>query len=283
MSGKSVTNLPVGFSPCPNDTFIFDAWVNGRIEQDFLPQPQLLDVETLNRKALLAELPVTKLSFAAYARVSEQYQILSAGAALGNNCGPLVIYRQPPDLSQSASLKVAIPGLHTTANLLFSIFFPQLTQKVEMVFSEIENAVLSGEADLGLIIHENRFTYAAKGLQKLADLGELWETKFNLPIPLGCIAVRRDMPEDDKKQIGASVKNSVAWAFAHPDDSRHYVRMHAQEMSEAVQQQHISLYVNRFSRDLGNEGRTAVRKLLEEGIKAGFLPSLKEPIFAEDE
>jgi 1,4-dihydroxy-6-naphthoate synthase len=283
MSDLHQVNLPIGYSPCPNDTFIFDAWVNGRLGHEMQPQPQLLDVETLNLKAINAELPVTKLSFAAYAHVTEHYQILSSGAALGNNCGPLVIYRQLPDFSDPASVKVAIPGRRTTANLLFSIFYPDMVNKTEMVFSEIEDAVLNGHADLGLIIHENRFTYAAKGLHKLADLGELWESKFAMPIPLGCIAVLRSLPEIQKKQIGRAIRESVAWAFAHPDDSKEYVRLHAQEMSETVQQQHISLYVNRFSLDLGAVGRAAVRKLFEEGLRAGFLPSLKEPIFAEDE
>lgn len=273
------SQMKIGYSTCPNDTFIFDAFIHHRYPHTFRPDPVLLDVETLNRMAVQGELPVSKLSFAAYAFVSDKYQILSAGAALGNNCGPLLICKNDPDFSRPDLLKVAIPGKYTTANLLLSIFYPDLKVKTEMVFSAIEDAVLSGEADIGLIIHENRFTYEARGLKKIADLGEKWETAFHAPIPLGCIAVSRDLPENDKMNIQQAVRDSVEWAFAHPSDSRDYVMEHAREMSESVQQQHISLYVNRFSVDLGEEGRRAVRLLMEEGAKAGLLPIVQEPIF----
>lgn len=274
--------IPVGYSPCPNDTFIFDAWVHRRFRQELQPIPQLLDVETLNRKALVGELPVTKLSLAAFAHVADRYQVLSAGAALGNNCGPLLIYKQLPDFSAPGKIRVAIPGQLTTAHLLLRIFYPELVQTTEMVFSDIEAAVLSGSVDLGLIIHENRFTYADKGLFKLADLGEKWEDQFRMPLPLGCIAVLRQLPDTVKAGVQKAIHDSVAWAFAHPGDSRDYVRAHAQEMSEAVQQQHISLYVNQFSLELGTEGRRAIRCLLEAGHKAGFLPLGKEPIFVTE-
>ncbi|MFN8153770.1 MAG: 1,4-dihydroxy-6-naphthoate synthase [Bacteroidia bacterium] len=274
--------MKIGYSTCPNDTFIFDALVHHRYPHELHPEPALLDVETLNRMATKGELPVSKLSFAAFAFVSENYQILSSGAALGNNCGPLVIYNREPDLTQAGKLRVAIPGKFTTANLLLSIFYPELTQKKEMVFSDIEDAVLSGKADLGLIIHENRFTYEQKGLKKLADLGEKWEQRFGVPIPLGCIAVSRHLPEKEKMMIQEAIRKSVEWAFQHPQDSREYVMEHAREMSETVQQQHISLYVNRFSVDLGDEGRRAVELLMKEGVKAGLLPIVKEPIFVEN-
>lgn len=274
--------IPVGYSPCPNDTFIFDAWVHRRIDHAFRPLPQLLDVETLNRKSLIGELPVTKLSLGAYAHVADRYQLLSAGAALGKNCGPLLIYKQLPDFSAPEKIRVAIPGRFTTAHLLLRIFYPELVQTTEMVFSDIEAAVLSGSVDLGLIIHENRFTYTGKGLFKLADLGEKWEAQYRMPLPLGCIAVLRQLPETVKASLEKAIHDSVAWAFAHPGDSREYVRAHAQEMSEDVQQQHISLYVNQFSLDLGMEGRRAIRSLLEAGYKAGFLPSGKEPIFVTE-
>ena len=282
MSGSLLSNLhrmKIGYSTCPNDTFIFDALVHHRYPHSFQPDPVLLDVETLNRMAVAGELPVSKLSFAAFAFVSEKYQILSSGAALGNNCGPLLIYKNEPDFSRPDLIRVAIPGKYTTANLLMSIFYPGLTKKTEMVFSDIEDAVLNGQADIGLIIHENRFTYEAKGLKKLADLGEKWETAFHVPIPLGCIAVRRDLPEEEKLSLQQAVRQSVEWAFEHPSDSGPYVMEHAREMSVAVQQQHISLYVNRFSVDLGEEGRTAVRLLMEEGRRAGLLPIVQEPIF----
>lgn len=274
--------MKIGYSTCPNDTFIFDALVHQRYPHTLAPEPVLLDVETLNRMSVTGELPVTKLSFAAFAFVSEKYQILSAGSALGNNCGPLIIYKNEPDFSQPDKLKVAIPGKYTTANLLMSIFYPQLNNKIELVFSSIEDAVLDGTADLGLIIHENRFTYEAKGLKCLADLGQKWESAFHVPIPLGCIAVSRDLPEMEKLEIQAAIKSSVEWAFQHPADSRDYVMEHARELSETVQQQHISLYVNRFSVDLGEEGKRAVRLLMAEGMKAGLLPIVQEPIFVEN-
>ena len=274
--------MKIGYSTCPNDTFIFDALIHHRYQHALVPEPVLLDVETLNRMATNAELPVSKLSFAAYAFVSDQYQILSAGAALGNNCGPMLICKSLPDFTQPDQLRVAIPGKYTTANLLLSIFYPELVNKVELVFSDIEGALLNGDADLGLIIHENRFTYEAKGLKKVADLGERWETRFGVPIPLGCIAVSRNLPEDEKMNIQRAIQQSVEWAFSHPADSRDYVMEHAREMSETVQQQHISLYVNRFSVDLGEEGRKAVHLLLSEGAKAGLLPIVKEPIFVEN-
>ncbi len=269
----------LGFSPCPNDTFIFDALVHQRFESPLKVIPELHDVEALNQKARQQELDITKLSFNAYAFVSEHYQILNSGSALGRNCGPLLISQKKFDFSEINNLRIAIPGKYTTANLLLSIFAPLATDKTEMIFSAIEEAVLSGKFDAGLIIHENRFTYAEKGLQKIADMGELWEHNFHAPIPLGCIAVRRSLPEMEKKMIEAAIFESVNYAFENPHTSRPYIHQHSQEMSEEVQQQHIKLYVNEFSIDLDEEGQKAIRKLFTEGQRAGLLPNLKEPIF----
>ena len=275
--------MKIGFSPCPNDTFIFEALVHQRFEHGLDLLPQLEDVETLNRMAVEGTLPVTKLSFAAYAFVADHYQILSSGSALGNNCGPLLIYKSKPDLSQPEKIRVAIPGKFTTANLLLSIFYPELTNKTEFVFSGIEEAVLNGDADLGLIIHENRFTYQQKGLFKLDDMGERWETFTGNPIPLGCIAVRRDLPEEVKITLQNAIRRSIEWAYEHPEDGREYISQYAQEMSEEVQKQHIALYVNRFSLDLGEEGRAAVTRLLQLGEESGLLPKRKEPIFVNQQ
>lgn len=271
--------IKIGFSPCPNDTFIFDALVHQRIFSPVHFLPELRDVEQLNRMAMQSTLEVTKMSFASYAWVSDQYQILNSGSALGRNCGPLLISKNNVQPDQTTGLRVAIPGRNTTANLLLSIFFPELKNKMEMLFSEVEEAVLSGQADLGLIIHENRFTYEQKGLLKVADLGECWEARFQHPIPLGCIAVLRRLPEDQKLEIDGKIRESVRWAFEHPEDSLNYIQQHAREMSREVQQSHIGLYVNQFSIDLGKEGREAVRLLFEKGHESGLLPLVHEPIF----
>jgi len=277
-----MNSLKLGFSPCPNDTFIFDAILHQRFDFPYHLESQLLDVEQLNRKALSAELEISKLSFSAYASVSKNYQILSSGAALGQNCGPLVVANSAIDLKNAENLKVAIPGKYTTANLLLSIFYPELTNKTEVLFSDIEEEVIQGNFDLGCIIHESRFTYEQKGLVKLADLGENWEERFSMPIPLGCIAIRRDLPEELKILVQKGIADSVRWAFAHPQDSRDYIQKHAQELSAEVQQKHIDLYVNHFSIDLGNEGQKAIELLLNYGHQLNLLPEVMEPIFIND-
>lgn len=273
-------NYSLAFSPCPNDTFIFDAMIHNRLK-DFNDRwdVHLMDVEALNRNAADKVFDVTKLSFAAFAFVSKNYRILAAGSALGRGCGPLIISKNKLDFSDLKDAVIAIPGKYTTAHLLMSMFVKECKGKVEMVFSDIEEAVLSGKVDAGLIIHENRFTYAAKGLHKVADMGALWEEKTGNPIPLGCIAVRRDLPADEMKAIESQIKSSVQHAFAFPDDAKPYIKLHAQEMSEDVQQQHINLYVNDFSIDLGTEGRSAIEELFAEGQKAGILPELVQPVF----
>ena len=269
----------IGFSPCPNDTFIFDAMINNRLPQNEGWNAHLLDVEALNKNAAVGMYDVTKMSFAAYAFVSDKYQILNAGSALGRGCGPLIISKLPLTLEELKDKTIAIPGARTTANLLMSIFVPECKAKVEMVFSDIEEAVLSGRCDAGLIIHENRFTYQQKGLFKVADLGELWEHKTGLPIPLGCIAVKRSLSEEEKKHIDDLIRNSVEFAFQNPTASKEYIAHHAQEMDPSVQQQHIDLYVNDFSVTLGVDGKNAIQTLFNEGKKSGLLPDVVQPLF----
>ncbi|QEH43731.1 1,4-dihydroxy-6-naphthoate synthase [Chitinophaga sp. XS-30] len=256
--------LTLGFSPCPNDTFIFDALVNQQIDSgDLRFDTQLEDVETLNQWAMQGKLAVTKLSFAAGLKVADKYTLLNSGSALGRGCGPLLIARKDIPLSDIKNLAVAIPGENTTANLLFSIAFPGAVNKKIMVFSGIEQAVLSGEVDAGVIIHENRFTYQQKGLVKLMDLGEFWETKTGQPIPLGGIFIRKDIPENIRRQVDQLIHRSLQQAFAQYPVLSPYVKAHAQEMDEDVMRQHIDLYVNAFSLDLGEDGRTAIEKLKE--------------------
>jgi len=274
-------SFDLGFSPCPNDTFIMDALVHNRIQSEFEFIPAIHDVDVLNNLARNGELSITKLSFGAYPFVSDKYQILAAGSALGRGCGPLLISKNAIDSKNLSNLTVAIPGETTTANLLLSILYPEIKQKKVFLFSEIENAVLSGEVDLGLIIHENRFTYAQKGLLKFADLGDRWEVETGLPIPLGCIAIKRTISEGVKAKISKLLTQSVEYAFQNPNESKPYIHQFAQEMDESVQQQHINLYVNNFSINLGEEGKNAIRELFKKGAELNLLQIPTEPLFID--
>ena len=274
--------LTLGFSPCPNDTFIFDALVNKRIDTEGLEfDVQLGDVETLNTKAFKAELDITKLSYHAFAYMTDNYQLLRSGSALGKNCGPILIAKEQISTltSQISHLKIAIPGKYTTANFLLGIAFPEAKNKTEMVFSEIENAVLEGKVDAGLIIHENRFTYQSKGLKKLIDLGEFWESKTGLPIPLGGIAIRKSLPSEVKLKVEKLIRKSIEYAFANPEASKEYVRCHSQEMEPSVIQSHINLYVNNYSINLGVEGEKAVKEMYAIGKETGIIPEMPDAIF----
>ena len=250
--------LSLGFSPCPNDTFIFDALINGKIDTyDINFKILMEDVETLNQRAMHAELDMTKLSYAALAHCSENYKLLQSGSALGSGVGPLVISKKE-NLEITESSSVAIPGKFTTAHFLFGMKYSFVKNKIEMPFNEIEAAVLSGKVDAGVIIHENRFTYQLKGLHKVIDLGEFWETTTQLPIPLGGIVVKKSLPIAIQQQLEKIMFDSVAFAFAHPESSKKFVAQYAQEMSPAVMQQHIDLYVNEYTKSLGEKGNAAV-------------------------
>ena len=256
--------LTLGFSPCPNDTFIFDALVNKKIETgDFEYEVLLEDVETLNRWALQERLDITKLSFPAFFQSSDHYTLLNSGSALGKGVGPLLIAKEDIGYSTKDIQKsiIAIPGTNTTANLLLSFAFPTATQKRSMLFSEIEDAVLSGKADLGVIIHESRFTYQQRGLFKVADLGEYWEQKMKAPIPLGAIAIKKSLERSVAEKIDGLVKKSLEYACSNYPYISDYVKQHSREMSEDVMRQHIDLYVNNFSLDLGREGKKAIETL----------------------
>lgn len=272
--------LTLGYSPCPNDTFIFDAMIHQRIDTEGLEfEVHLGDVEQLNQKAFANELNITKLSYHAYAYLISNYALLTSGSALGNNCGPLLIAKTAIPKEALNNKKIAIPGKYTTANFLLSLAFPKAQQKQEMLFSDIEQQVLEEQVDAGLIIHENRFTYQDKGLVKLIDLGEWWEQTTQLPIPLGGIVVQRQLPLEVQQKINRVLRRSIEFAFEHPEASLSYVRAHAQEMDLAVIQQHIGLYVNDFSVDLGTKGKAAIQHLFDTAVQVGLIESPNIDIF----
>jgi len=278
--------LTLGFSPCPNDTFIFDALVNGGLDTGGLRfEPVLEDVETLNRWAAEGRLHLTKLSYSAFLHLTGHYALLHSGSALGRGVGPLLLSRVPLPEGQDLGAwlkeaRIAIPGKQTTANLLLSLAFPQAKDKTEVIFSHIERAVLAGEFDAGLVIHESRFTYAARGLHELLDLGDWWEQTTGAAIPLGGICGRRDLPAEVIQRVDHLLRQSIEAAWkAHPQLSP-YVVQHAQEMEEDVMRQHIALYVNEHTTDLGEEGERAVKMLFDKAAQAGVISKMPERIFA---
>src|SRR5476651_1572020 len=278
--------LSLGFSPCPNDTFIFDALIHHKIDTEGLDfEVHYDDVETLNQKAMRGELDITKLSYHAFAYVADKYVLLDAGSALGFGVGPMLICKDDPEKlnsnlqSPTSNLKIGIPGKYTTANFLLGLAFPNATNKVELVFSDIENAVLDGRVDIGLIIHENRFTYQDKGLKKIIDLGDYWEKQTGLAIPLGGIVANRNLSVDIQHKINRVLRRSVEFAFANPKSGLEFIRQHAQEMSEEVMYKHIELYVNKYSIDLGAEGKKAIKLLFDTAREKEIIPEIKHEIF----
>lgn len=275
-------HLSLGFSSCPNDTFIFDAMVHGKIDTEGLSfTVHMHDVEELNQMAFRNKLDVTKLSYHAFAYLTDEYQLLDAGSALGFGVGPLLVVKKDSQALQKdkKEWKVAIPGKFTTANFLLSIAYPEIINKTELLFSEIEKGVLEGTFDAGLLIHENRFTYEHRGLAKVADLGEFWEKYAGAAIPLGGIVVKRDLAEDVKQKINRVLRNSVEYAFANPKASYEYVKAHAQEMDEQVMYKHINLYVNQFSVDLGEEGKRAIKTLFHMAKEKKIVEKMREDFF----
>ena len=277
--------LTLGFSPCPNDTFIFDALIHHKIDTEGLEfDVSFDDVETLNQKVFRAELDISKISFHAYAYALKNYVLLNSGSALGFGVGPLLISKNP-ELNtsniESKNLKVAIPGKYTTANFLLGLALPKLTNIVLSSFSDIEGMLLQEEVDLGLIIHENRFTYQEKGLHKIIDLGEFWEEKTNSPIPLGGIVINRRIDLETQRKVDRVLKKSVEYAFAHPQSGIDFIKSHAQEMDEAVMYKHIDLYVNKYSIHLGKEGRKAVQTLFDQALELEMIPAITHNLFLD--
>ncbi len=275
--------LTIGYSPCPNDTFIFHALLHGAVGREaslcFAPEA-LADVETLNEWAFARRLDVTKLSFHAFGHVLDDYVLLDAGSALGRGCGPLLVAREQCEVAALAGKKIAIPGRYTTAAMLLRLFAPHCDNLVVMRFDRIMPSIAAGEVDAGVIIHESRFTYPFHGLTLVRDLGEWWEGESGHPIPLGGIVARRALGDAVIAAVARLVAASVRWAFAHPGDSRDYIRAHAQEMDEEVTRRHINLYVNDFSCQLGEAGRAAVAEFLRRGRMTGVLPAGRDDWFA---
>ncbi len=287
MSLQQPTTLNIGISPCPNDCFIFDAMVNGRIDTEGLEFDVYMDdVESLNQKAFENKLDITKLSYHAYAYITKSYQLLNSGSALGNGCGPLLVsmsndanYIITNLQSKMSNLTIAIPGTFTTASFLLALAFPFAINTVEMKFNDIEDAVVRGDVDAGIIIHENRFTYEKKGLNKIIDLGEYWETLAIAPIPLGGIVMKRSFPEELKQKVNRIIRRSVEYAFANPDASKVFVKLHSQTMHDDVIKKHIDLYVNQYSIDLGEKGKRAVKLLFDKAMELGVIDKIEDNIF----
>lgn len=272
----------LGFSPCPNDTFIFDALVNQKIDTEGVEFDVVLeDVQTLNEWALAGKLDISKISYGVLPLITDRYLVLNSGGALGKGVGPLLITNRTEDQQEEQvnNSTIAIPGQSTTAHLLFSLAYPNAHKKEFMIFSQIEDAVSNGHTDMGVIIHENRFTYQQKGLKKIIDLGDYWENKTGLPIPLGGIVARRTIAGDLLEKIDKLIEKSVAYAFSKYPEISSYVECHAQEMDQTVMKQHIDLYVNEFSRSLGNEGKNAVELFLQN--HPAYAPTMKQHWFRD--
>ncbi|MCK4623518.1 MAG: 1,4-dihydroxy-6-naphthoate synthase [Desulfuromonadales bacterium] len=273
--------LTLGYSPCPNDTFIFYGLIHGRI-----PCPgvsfieQLEDVETLNRLALEGRLDVTKISYHALGHLRQDYALLHSGGALGRGCGPLVVAQKATDMAQLRGKKIAIPGQLTTANLLLQLYGEGYDNLLILPFHEIMTAVSAGRAEAGVIIHESRFTFQRHGLQQVLDLGQWWEEDSGCPIPLGGILAKRSLGQELIQQIDQALRSSVEFAFAHPQQPQDYIRQHAQELAEDVVRNHIALYVNDFSVDLGDAGIQAVETLFARAEQRGIIPPCDLPLFA---
>jgi 1,4-dihydroxy-6-naphthoate synthase len=275
--------LSLGISPCPNDTYIFDALIHGKVDTEGLTfDVCMTDVEDLNRRAFNRSIQVTKLSFHAFARVAENYSLLNSGSALGRKNGPLLISKEIRNMENIHELRIAIPGKYTTANMLFSIFYPEASNKQEFIFSKIEDALLNNEADAGVIIHENRFTFEKRGLFKLADLGDLWESKTGFPIPLGGIVVDNSLPLSVQRIVDRVLKRSVLYAMEYPDSSADFVKMNARELEMDVIRKHIDLYVNDFTVDLGETGKEAIRLLYKIAGDKQIIPFLPGNYFLEE-
>ena len=275
-------NISLGYSPCPNDTFIFHALIHSKIRTGELTFNEvLLDVETLNQKALKAELDVTKISYAAFGHLRNDYCLLRSGGALGRGCGPLIVSRQEYGMQDLRDKKVAIPGSLTTAYLLLQLYDNTFSSSaiIPMPFHEIMGAVADNKVDAGVIIHESRFTYQSYGLSEIIDLGDWWEKETGLPIPLGGIIARRSLGDSLIPQIDVSIKQSILYAFDNRQSPVDYIKQHSQELSDDVINQHINLYVNDFSVDLGDEGEKAVKELLSRAEEAGIIPQSTNSLF----
>lgn len=271
--------LSIGFSPCPNDTFIFDALIHGKIDTEGLEfEVFMADVEELNQKAILGELDITKLSYHAFLHILEEYIMMDSGSALGNNCGPLLIKNSGSE-NPSVNNLIAIPGKYTTANFLLNYAFPEFHNKKLVLFSEIESAIKNGEVSAGLIIHENRFTYADRGFDKVKDLGEHWEQQTGMPIPLGGIAIKRNLDKSLQEKVQRLIRKSIEFAFDNPSESLAFVKQNAQEMDAEIMQKHINLYVNEYSLSLGEKGKAAIEYMYKFSVEKNLITETEKDLF----
>jgi 1,4-dihydroxy-6-naphthoate synthase len=273
-------NISIGYSPCPNDTFIFYALVHGKIDtEDFIFKETLLDVETLNRLALSSNLDVTKISYHAFGFLRKDYCLLRSGSAMGRGCGPLIVSKEGNGLEDLQGKRIAIPGRLTTANLLLQLFASdsgiQPSSLVEMPFHRIMDSVSKGNVEAGLLIHEGRFTYHLHGFKKVIDLGEWWENATGLPLPLGGILAKRDLGKEVIKKVDSLIRKSIEYSLSHRDEPKLYIKQHSQELGDQVIDQHINFYVNDYSLDIGEEGLSAVKDLFRKAAMKGML---KEPV-----
>jgi len=269
--------LNLAISSCPNDTFMFDALINKKIDTKAYEFELIIgDIEQLNLLAFDNESDISKISFHSYFKVMYRYQLLNSGAALGKNCGPLIISKRKIYPDELSDCKIAIPGVNTTANLLLQLLFPSVKSKVKYLFSDIEDVVLSNECDAGLVIHETRFTFKNRGLKLVSDLGNLWEKKFSLPIPLGGIAIKRGLDSTTKNDINEILRSSIEFSLQNPDSALNFMKQYAQDMDENVMMQHVNLYVNNFSVDIGIEGKSAINKLKNEYLSINKNQSLQD-------
>lgn len=270
----------LAISSCPNDTFMFDAMIHNKVDTEGISFDLIIaDIEQLNQQALSNTVNISKISYAAYPYLSKNYMILDSGSAMGEENGPLLISKTKIYPDEIKHLKIAIPGKYTTANLLLNIMYPEVKEKKEYLFSDIEDVVLSGEMDAGLIIHENRFTYINKGLQKISDIGELWFNTAKLPIPLGAIVINRALPKDIIIKINRILKASIEYAFNNPESSYKFVKNHAQNLNDNVIKKHIDLYVNNYSISMGEKGREAIKTLFNKAKELNIIPEMKDEIF----
>lgn len=272
--------LTLGYSPCPNDTFIFYGLIHGKVDTKGIVFKEILsDVEDLNQKAFNAEIDVTKVSYHAYGYLRKDYKLLRAGGAIGRGCGPLIVAKERYNIKDLRDKRIAIPGRLTTAYLLLMLYDPELCLNPSMMtFDRIIPTVSSGEVDAGLIIHESRFTYPSYGLKEIIDLGKWWEEETGLPIPLGCIIAKRSLGDELCEKINNFIKKSLEYSLANPSESVDYIKRHSQELSDDVIKQHISLYVNNYSLDMGDEGEKAVEELLNRAEEAGIIPRLPSSV-----
>ncbi|MFW5851398.1 MAG: 1,4-dihydroxy-6-naphthoate synthase [Bacteroidota bacterium] len=273
--------ISLGISPCPNDTFIFDALIHHKIDTKGITfDTHIADVEVLNNMAQKGQLDCTKVSFYAFSKIYLLYSILDSGSALGFSNGPLFICKKNTASSLTTNSIIALPGEHTTAHLLFSIAFPEYTNKTYMLFSDIEQAIETGTVDAGVIIHEHRFTYAERGFEAICDIGNYWEQLTRTPIPLGAIAIHKRVPLSTAQTVNTLIRESIEYARAHPESAMPFIQKHAQDISPEIISKHINLFVNDFSIHLQKSGKQAIRTLFSKAAKSGIIsPIRSESIF----